>query len=204
MRKLKKFIYDNKLGSKSNESFFEENKKYFEQFNVNFDESIGDNIFSFIKYIKNYDELKKLLNSFDRENPEEAEKFEKDRYTKYLKIDHIKDNEFTILPEIRRFDNSNINLKSGISKICILNAKKYFTKLQNCNVNEFAYIPNKADYIKNKINNYKINSLNNYIIQGIKKIKYDNETELIESSNISNITFEKIKNNLIYFFSIFL
>jgi hypothetical protein len=180
MRKLKKFIYENKVGSKSNESFFEENKKYFEQFNV-----------------KNYDELKRLLNSFDRENPEEAEKFEKDRYTKYLKIDHIKDNEFTILPEIRRFDYSNINLKSGISKICILNAKKYFTQLHNCNVNEFAYIPNKAEYIKNKINNYEIYSLNNYIIQGIKKIKYNNEAELIESSNISNITFEKIKNNLI-------
>ena len=177
MRKLKKFIYENKAKSKSNEAFFEENKKYFEEFNV-----------------KNYAELRKLLNSYDRENPEEAEKFEKDRYTKFLKIEHTKD--LVILPEIRQFDNSKINCYSDINNMYFINTK-IFTKLKHCSGNVYNFIPDKKEYIKHKINNYKINNLNNYYIQGIKKIKYNNETELIESSNVCNITLEKIKNYLI-------
>jgi predicted Zn-ribbon and HTH transcriptional regulator len=180
MRKLKQFIYEKRGCLEANQEFFEENKKYFQQYDV-----------------KNMTELQKLIKQYDRENPEEAEKFEKDRYRKFLKIDHIKTNELIILPEIRRFDNSQINLNSGINKIYIMNVKNYFKKLQNCKVNEYTYIPDKTKYIKNKINNYKINNLDNYFIQGIKKIKYNNEIELIEASNICNITLEKTLNNFI-------
>ena len=179
MRKLKQFIYEKRGCLKPNQELFEENKKYFQQFDVN-----------------NFNELQILIKKYDRENPEEAEKFEKDRYRKFLKVDHIKTNELFILPEFRRFEIPQININSGINKIHIINARQYFKKLQNCRVDECSFISNKNEYLKNKINTYTIDSLNNFIIQGIKKIKY-NETELIVSSNISNITFEKITNNLI-------
>lgn len=176
MRRLKKFIFE-RTGGKTNEQFFLENKDYFEQYNV-----------------KNFKELQRLIHNYDRENPDEFEKFENEKYKKYLKIDHIKGNDMSIMPEIRTFNISSITLNSGINNIFI-NAKKYFKKLQNCNTSQYTFIPNKIEYITNKIKSYIIKHLNNDFIKGIKKFKYNNKFELIESSNISNITLEKISNN---------
>ena len=172
MRRLKEFIRDKKDISKTDEEFFEQYKKYFAQYNV-----------------KSYLELQKLINNFD-----EMER--KEKYLKYLKIIKIED--FLIKPEIKRFDNLNIDLNSKKNNIYINKYSNYFKKLQKSNnIITYNLIPNIKEYIYNKISTYEIKRLDNKEVKGIKKYKYNNESELIESSNTCNIQCEKISNNIV-------
>ena len=180
MRKLKIFIYERKEPSKTNDEFFEENRSFFEQYNV-----------------QNYSELIKLIQNYDRENPEDALRDERERYKKYLKIEHIKGNDLSILMDIKKYKDSTISLNSGINNIYITNSKNYFKIMENCNqIKEYNFIPDKKEYFINKIKKYEIKNLNDEI-DGIKKTKFNNESELIQSSNINNITLEKISHNVI-------
>ena len=172
MRRLKEFIRDKKDISKTDEEFFEQYKKYFAQYNV-----------------KSYLELQKLINNFD-----EMER--KEKYLKYLKIIKIED--FFIKPEIKRFDNLNIDLNSKKNNIYINKYSNYFKKLQKSNnIITYNLIPNIKEYIYNKISTYEIKRLDNKEVKGIKKYKYNNESELIESSNTCSIQCEKISNNIV-------
>ena len=180
MRKIKEFL-KKKEESKSNEEFFEENKKYFEQYQVN-----------------NYSELENLINKFDKENPEELEKEEREKFKKNLSIEHIKNNELNFIPEKKKFNNLKIELNSENNIIHITKTDNTFENLQKCEKEkEYNYIPDLKEYIDNKIKIYEIKSLDKEEFQNLKKIKYNNETELIESSNINNISYEKILKNKI-------
>lgn len=182
MRKLKEFILENKKKAKSNEEFFEQNKKYFEQ-----------------EYkVKNYDELQNLINDYNKENLEEVERDQIEKYKKYLIVDHSSTNDLSMIPEAKVYDNSKMKIDSGIINNSISNSNSRFTKLENCNkTNEFKFIPDTKEYISNKTKTYEINNLNNDEILGVKKTKYNNESELVESSKVVNITYEKIKHNSI-------
>ena len=177
MKRLKLFIYERKDATKTNEDFFEENKKYFEQYEVN-----------------SYPELQKLIYNYDRENPKEADKFEKEKYKKYLKIEHINSNDLSLCPKIESYDNSTITLNSGLNQIFIPQSANHFEILEIINVYEYSFTPNREEYWINKINSYKINNINDEF-NGIKKTKYNNELELVESSKVSNITFDKVSKN---------
>ena len=180
MRKLKDFIKANKRVSKSNEEFFEEHKKYFAEYNV-----------------KNYTELEKLIKNYDKENPEEVDK---EKYKKNLKVEHIKDNDLIIKSEKKAFNNLNMILSSGISNnnIYIKNTNNYFINLKTCKKErECSYNSNKKEYINNKIKSYEIKTVNNEEFIGIKKIKYNNESELIKESNICCINYKLISKNII-------
>ena len=181
MRKLKDFINE-KNKTKSNEEFFEENKQYFEQFGV-----------------KSYDELMNLINIFDKENAEEAERERREKFNKSLRVEHLTSNDISISPEIRFLKKLKLAIYSNINSIDIKSSNTYFKNLENCNkTNEYNFIANKKDYISKKSKNYEIKNFGNGEIPGIKKLKYNNETELVESSNIINITYEKTKKNSIF------
>ena len=181
MRKLKDFINE-KNKTKSNEEFFEENKQYFEQFGV-----------------KSYDELTNLINIFDKENAEEAEREKREKFNKSLRVEHLTSNDISISPEIRFLKKLKLAIYSNINSIDIKSSNTYFKNLENCNkTNEYNFIANKKDYISKKSKNYEIKKFGNEEIPGIKKLKYNNETELVESSNIINITYEKTKKNSIF------
>ena len=179
MRKLKQFIREKKDLSKTNEEFFEEYKQFF------FDEY----------QVKTFAELQKFIANYDKENPDELEKEELERYKKSLVIEHLSNNEVKIFPEIKRFDNVASNKENNLH---INNSKNYFKILTECtNTNEINFIPNIKKYINNKSKTYSIKSLDNDRIKGIKKIKYDNKTELIESPNIISFTYEKTPKQLV-------
>ena len=181
MRKLKDFINQKNL-NKSNEEFFEENKQYFLQFGV-----------------KSYDELMNLINIYDRENAEEAEREKREKFCKSLRVDHLTNNEISVSPDIRFLNNLKLSLNSNINSIDIKRSNTYYKNLENCNkTNEYNFVANKKDYISKKSKNYEIKKFDNEEILGIKKLKYDNETELIKSSNIANITCGRTKRNSIF------
>ena len=170
MRKLKEFMKEKRQNNQSNEEFFEENKQFFEQYNV-----------------KDYNELLNLLYNYDRENPDEAEKELREKYIQNLKIEHIKDNDLNLIPELKNNNNSNITQNSGVNS---------FKILENCSkTNEYNYNVNKKEYINNKVKDYEIKKFEYQLTPGIKKTKYNNESELVESSNIINISYEKIGEN---------
>ena len=182
MRKLKEFILENKNKAKSNKEFFEQNKKFFEE-----------------EYkVKNYDELQNLINDYNKENPEEVEREQREKYKKYLVVDHSPTNNLSMIPEAKIYDNSKMKIDSGIINNYIKNSNNRFTKLENCiKTNEYNFIPDTKEYISNKTKTYEINNLNNDEILGVKKIKYNNESELVEASNVVSITYEKLKHNSI-------
>ena len=181
MRKLKDFINQKNL-NKSNEEFFEENKQYFLQFGV-----------------KSYDELMNLINIYDRENAEEAEREKREKFCKSLRVDHLTNNDISVSPDIRFLNNLKLSLNSNINSIDIKRSNTYYKNLENCNkTNEYNFVANKKDYISKKSKNYEIKKFDNEEIPGIKKLKYDNETELIKSSNIANITCGRTKRNSIF------
>ena len=181
MRKLKDFINE-KNKTKNNEEFFEENRQYFEQFGV-----------------KSYDELMNLINIFDKENAEEAEREKREKFNKSLRVEHLTSNDISISPEIRFLKKLKLAIYSNNNSIDIKRSNAYFKNLENCNkTNEYNFIANKKDYISKKSKNYEIKKFGNEEIPGIKKLKYNNETELIKSSNIINITYEKTKRNSIF------
>lgn len=181
MRKLKDFINQKNL-NKSNEEFFEENKQYFLQFGV-----------------KSYDELMNLINIYDKENAEEAEREKREKFCKSLRVDHLTNNEISVSPDIRFLNNLKLSLNSNINSIDIKRSNTYYKNLENCNkTNEYNFVANKKDYISKKSKNYEIKKFDNEEIPGIKKLKYDNETELIKSSNIANITCGRTKRNSIF------
>ena len=182
MRKLKEFILENKNKDKSNKEFFEQNKKFFEE-----------------EYkVKNYDELQNLINDYNKENPEEVEREQREKYKKYLVVDHSPTNNLSMIPEAKIYDNSKMKIDSGIINNYIKNSNNRFTKLENCiKTNEYNFIPDTKEYISNKTKTYEINNLNNDEILGVKKIKYNNESELVEASNVVCITYEKVKHNSI-------
>ena len=181
MRKLKDFINQKNL-NKSNEEFFEENKQYFLQFGV-----------------KSYDELMNLINIYDRENAEEAEREKREKFCKSLRVDHLTNNDISVSPDIRFLNNLKLSLNSNINSIDIKRSNTYYKNLENCNkTNEYNFVANKKDYISKKSKNYEIKKFDNEEILGIKKLKYDNETELIKSSNIANITCGRTKRNSIF------
>ena len=181
MRKLKDFLNE-KNKNKSNEEFFEENKHYFEQFGV-----------------KSYDELMNLINIYDKENAEEVERERREKFSKSLRFDHLTSNDISVSPDIRFLNNLKLSLNSNINNIDIKRSNTYYKNLENCNkTNEYNFVANKKDYISKKSKNYQIKKFDNEEIPGIKKIKYNNETELIKSSNIANITVERTKRNSIF------
>ena len=181
MRKLKDFINQKNL-NKSNEEFFEENKQYFLQFGV-----------------KSYDELMNLINIYDKENAEEAEREKREKFCKSLRVDHLTNNDISISPDIRFLNNLKLSLNSNINSIDIKRSNTYYKNLENCNkTNEYNFVANKKDYISKKSKNYEIKKFDNEEIPGIKKLKYDNETELIKSSNIANITCGRTERNSIF------
>ena len=182
MRKLKEFILENKNKAKSNKEFFEQNKKFFEE-----------------EYkVKSYDELQNLINDYNKENPEEVEREQREKYKKYLVVDHSPTNNLSMIPEAKIYDNSKMKIDSGIINNYIKNSNNRFTKLENCiKTNEYNFIPDTKEYISNKTKTYEINNLNNDEILGVKKIKYNNESELVEASNVVSITYEKVKHNSI-------
>ena len=182
MRKLKEFILENKKKAKSNKEFFEQNKKFFEE-----------------EYkVKSYDELQNLINDYNKENPEEVEREQREKYKKYLVVDHSPTNNLSMIPEAKIYDNSKMKIDSGIINNYIKNSNNRFTKLENCiKTNEYNFIPDTKEYISNKTKTYEINNLNNDEILGVKKIKYNNESELVEASNVVSITYEKVKHNSI-------
>lgn len=182
MRRLKQLILENKKKAKSNDEFFEQNKKFFEQ-----------------EYkVKNYDELQKLIDDYNKENPEEVEREQREKYKKYLVVEHSPNNDLSMIPEAKIYENSKMKIDSGIINNYIKNTNNRFTKLENCNkTNEYNFIPDTKEYISNKTKTYEIKNFNNEEILGTKKIKYNNESELVESSNIVNITYEKVKHNSI-------
>ena len=181
MRILKDFINQKNL-NKSNEEFFEENKQYFLQFGV-----------------KSYDELMNLINIYDRENAEEAEREKREKFCKSLRVDHLINNDICISPDIRFLNNLKLSLNSNINSIDIKRSNTYYKNLENCNkTNEYNFVANKKEYISKKSKNYEIKKFDNEEIPGIKKLKYDNETELIKSSNIANITCGRTKRNSIF------
>ena len=177
MRLLKEFIKEKKNISKTNEEFFEENKEYFAQYEI-----------------KNYSELEKLINTYDKENPEELEKEEREKYIKHLKIEHIENKDLQIIQEKKKFNN--LNIISG-SNIHITNSDNYFEHLEKINKeNEYNYNPELKEYITYKSKIYQIKNVNKGEIISSKKIKY-NERDLIKSSNIINISYNKIPKNKI-------
>ena len=182
MRKLKEFILENKKKAKSNKEFFEQNKKFFEE-----------------EYkVKNYDELQNLINDYNKENPEEVERDQREKYKKYLVVDHSPTNNLSMIPEAKIYDNSKMKIDSGIINNYIKNSNNRFTKLENCiKTNEYNFIPDTKEYISNKTKTYEINNLNNDEILGVKKIKYNNESELVQTSNVISIRYEKVKHNSI-------
>ena len=138
-----------------------------------------------------------------------------------LSIERIKNNEFSVIPEITRFDNSDISINSGTSRIYIT---KCFKNLQNCNkTNEYNFTADKKQLINEKIKLYEIKSFINQI-NGVKKTSYniirinDKKKEIclfsdkqkyinnkIKSFEIKNYNFqitgfEKFKNGIIHVF----
>ena len=176
MRLLKEFIKEKKNISKTNEEFFEENKEYFAQYEI-----------------KNYSELEKLISTYDKENPEELEKEEREKYIKHLKIEHIENKDLQIIQEKKKFNNLNIISINGNSNIHITNSDNYFEYLEKINKeNEYNYNPELKEYITYKSKIYQIKNVNKGEINSSKKIKYNNERDLIKSSNIINISYNKI------------
>ena len=181
MRKLKDFINE-KNHNKSNEEFYEENKHYFEQFGV-----------------KSYDELMNLINTYDKENAEEAERQKREKFSKSLTIEHLTNNDIDVSPDIRLLNNLKLSLNSNINNFDIKRSNTYYKNLENCNkTNEYNFIANRKDYLSKKSKNYEIKKFDNDEIPGFKKLKYNNETELIRSSNIANITCGRTKRNSIF------
>ena len=182
MRKLKEFILQNKKKAKSNKEFFEQNKKFLEE-----------------EYkVKSFDELQNLINDYNKENPEEVERDQREKYKKFLVVDHSPTNNLSMIPETKIYDNSKMKIDSGIINNYIKNSNNRFTKLENCiKTNEYNFIPDTKEYINNKTKEYEINNLNNEEILGVKKIKYNNESELVQTSNVISIRYEKVKHNSI-------
>ena len=180
MRALKKFIKEKKENSKTNEEFFEENKKYFwDEFKV-----------------KSYAELQKLILSYDKENPDDIEKEELEKYRKSLVIEHLNNNELKIIPEIKKFENMTSNKQNNFN---INNSKNYFKILTECTkTNEIDFIPDMKKYYNDKNKTYSIKNIESEAIKGIKKFQYDNKNELIESSNIISFAYDKIPKNKIF------
>ena len=174
MKKLKEFIKQKKNVLKTNEEFFEENKGYFAQYKV-----------------KNYTELEALINNYDKENPEELEKEEKEKYIKGLIKEHIGSNDFQIINEIKKFNNLIINSETSI--LYITKSDNFFNYLEKANKeNEYNYTPDFKKYFNNKLKTYQIVTVNKEEICNSRKIKYNNELELIKSSNINGITYDNI------------
>ena len=186
MMKLKKFLKDKNDLSKTDEEFFEKYKHFFAEYGV-----------------KNYQELLKLINNYDKENPEELEKELVQKYKNSLKIDKqlSKDgkNGFSILPQIEKFKNLEISEINNENKGYFNGCKIFKKKLEKCNkINEFNLIPDMEKYMKEKIKSYEINNQSENICYiKNKKLKYNPETELIISSNNINITIERSNNNIL-------
>ena len=186
MMKLKKFLKDKNDLSKTDEEFFEKYKHFFAEYGV-----------------KNYQELLKLINNYDKENPEELEKELVQKYKNSLKIDKqlSKDgkNGFSILPQIEKFKNLEISEINNENKGYFNGCKRFKKKLEKCNkINEFNLIPDMEKYMKEKIKSYEINNQSENICYiKNKKLKYNPETELIISSNNINITIERSNNNIL-------
>ena len=184
MRKLKQFVRDKKDLSKTSEEFFEKYKDFF-----------------LSEYgIRSYDELLKLINNYDKENPDEVQKELIEKYKKNLKIEKqlTKDgkNGFSISPQIAKFKNMEIS-KDNKNKIYL---KKFKKELKTSNeINDLNILPNIKEYMNEKIKTYKINNLkdDNITFLNNKKIKYDPEKELIITSNNINIFLEKEENKLL-------
>ena len=184
MRRLKQFVRDKKDLSKTSEEFFEKYKDFF-----------------LSEYgIRSYDELLKLINNYDKENPDEVQKELIEKYKKNLKIEKqlTKDgkNGFSISPQIAKFKNMEIS-KDNKNKIYL---KKFKKELKTSNeINNLNILPNIKEYMNEKIKTYKINNLkdDNITFLNNKKIKYDPETELIITSNNINIFLEKEENKLL-------
>ena len=190
MRKIKEFIKQKKEDNKINEEFFEENKDYFKLFDV-----------------KNYSELDKLIKDYDNmdsdDSDEESEESKKSKESKeseknenILIVEHEAKNDLEIKPQIKKYKNLNLDLE--VNNLHISNSNNYFTILEECkNINEYNFTADKKVYINNKMKEYEVNSLDNGEITGIKKTRYNNESELSEFSNINNFEYEKKEKNLI-------
>ena len=178
-----------------------------------------NNKFLTLEKIKNNELI--IINTNTTEKPSKSVKENKQN----LSIERIKSNEFSVIPEITRYDNSDISINSGTSKIYITNSK-CFKNLKNCNkTNEYNYTIDKKQLKNEKIKLYEIKSFNNQI-NGVKKTSYndirinDKKKEIclfsdkqkyinnkIKSFEIKNYNFqitgiEKFKNGIINVFLI--
>ena len=171
MRELKEFIKQNKEALKGSEAYFEEHKEFFAKYDI-----------------LNYIDFQNLIRNYRYEN-----------YKLNLEIEHIKNNDLIIIPEKKKFDKLNIELTSTNNNnyILIERSNNNFKSLQICKQeNEINNNPDIKKYINDKIKIYEIKNVDSEEFNATKKMKYNEESELIESS-ITSFNYEKNQKNLI-------
>ena len=171
MRELKEFIKQNKEALKGSEVYFEEHKEFFSKYDI-----------------LNYIDFQNLIRNYRYEN-----------YKLNLEIEHIKNNDLIIIPEKKKFDKLNIELTSTNNNnyILIERSNNNFKSLQICKQeNEINNNPDIKKYINDKIKIYEIKNVDSEEFNATKKMKYNEESELIESS-ITSFNYEKNQKNLI-------
>ena len=171
MRELKEFIKQNKEALKGSEVYFEEHKEFFSKYDI-----------------LNYIDFQNLIKNYRYEN-----------YKLNLEIEHIKNNDLIIIPEKKKFDKLNIELTSTNNNnyLLIERSNNNFKSLQICKQeNEINNNPDIKKYINDKIKIYEIKNVDSEEFNATKKMKYNEESELIESS-ITSFNYEKNQKNLI-------
>jgi len=171
MRELREFIKQNKEALKGSEAYFEEHKEFFAKYDI-----------------LNYIDFQNLIRNYRYEN-----------YKLNLEIEHIKNNDLIIIPEKKKFDKLNIELTSTNNNnyILIERSNNNFKSLQICKQeNEINNNPDIKKYINDKIKIYEIKNVDSEEFNATKKMKYKEESELIESS-ITSFNYEKTQKNLI-------
>lgn len=211
---LKKFIKANRNKYKTNEEFFEKNRAFFRNNKLYDCSGLIQLVFEIEQEEKEEKEMKeKIKKERDEKIKKDKEKRLKELREKKQKLNKIintnnfsinsnNDKKFTIenLEKFtcpskysKIFKDSILKQESNLNNLNIQNSKNYSTILKNCNKTiEFNFIPNKKEYMNNKIKLYTIENSNKSQFICIQKLKYI-ENELVKSSNIINIAYIKHK-----------
>ena len=212
MNPLKKYIKANRNKYASNEEFYEKNKTFLSNSKLKDFEHLIMIVNEIEKEEKEEKEIKeKVKIEKEKKEKEEREKLlkeireKKEKQKKVIKANNFSinlnkrktilvihnNNKFKYFPkESKKYKDSILKKEANLIDINIKKTNNYSKSLKNCfKTNEYNIISNNNEYIKNKAENYKIESFKNEQFSGNKKLKY-NESEL-KCLNSINIIYEK-------------
>ena len=192
---IKQFIKNIKDKYKTKNELYESNKTYFDENKINFAELVK--LYKEIEKEEKEEKIRKRKEIKEKEKTIKKEISLSLNQNKKSKLIISHNHEINFYPKSpKKFKKSILKLEGNLYKLNIFKTKNFnaISKLSH-KTNEYFFISNKNEYLKNRSKSFIIKLSNKEEIINLKKMKYDLSELFISSNQIIN-TIIRTKNKV--------